>query len=330
MQNIINSFKAHLYERTSSPLLGAFIFYWIIFNYKLLIVIFSDLKPIDKFNEINTSVYSTWIEQLGYGLLLPAIGTLIYILYLPLLTNKIQKKWIEHQNCLKKINNESVLTKKEFGNLQRRFTELELSFDDTFTKKDIQITKLNEILNEKNNLQLNLDNEILEYKKKDDDYLLFQEDKIKLTAELKILKTDNILFDKQLTDLEEQKTDDHNNYIIQLTKVNNKLDTYKRLEIEYKELKETVSQQKQELNSYKNTDNSLSLEKEPLEIAVLKYIGNKERVLISQIMNEFDIHRVRGEHICKSLINKEFIIKDGNFYKIKTLGQEFLIKNNLI
>ncbi len=32
MKDIINSFKAHLYERTSSPLIGAFIFYWIICN----------------------------------------------------------------------------------------------------------------------------------------------------------------------------------------------------------------------------------------------------------------------------------------------------------
>lgn len=162
MQNIINSFKAHLYERTSSPILGAFIFYWIIFNYKLLIVIFSDLKPIDKFNEINASVYSTWIEQLGYGLLLPVIVTLIYILYLPLITNKIQKKWIEHQNSLKKINNERVLTKKEFGDLQRRFTELELSFDDTFTKKDDEIIRLKQLLDDKDNLLIKYKDEVKE------------------------------------------------------------------------------------------------------------------------------------------------------------------------
>lgn len=149
MKDIINSFKAHLYERTSSPLIGAFIFYWLIFNYKLLIIIFSDLKPIDKFNEIASSVYPTWIHHLGYGIILPATITLIYILYFPYISNNIHKKWIEHQNELKKISNGKVLTKKEFGELQRRFTELELSFDETFSKKDQELNKLKELLDNK-------------------------------------------------------------------------------------------------------------------------------------------------------------------------------------
>lgn len=146
MKDIINSFKAHMYERTSSPLLGAFIFYWIIFNYKFLIILFSDLKPIEKFNEISTNVYPSWIEQYGCGLALPIIATLLYILYFPKISNKIHEKWIEHQNELKKISNKRVLTYEEYGDFQRRFTELELSFDETFSKKD------NEIINLKNSI----------------------------------------------------------------------------------------------------------------------------------------------------------------------------------
>ncbi len=152
MKDIVNSFKAHMYERTSSPLLGAFIFYWIIFNYKFLIVLFSDLKPIEKFNEISTNVYPSWIEQYGCGLALPIIVTLLYILYFPKISNKIHEKWIEHQNELKEISNKRVLTYEEYGDLQRRFTELELSFDETFSKKDNEIINLKKSIDKKEEL----------------------------------------------------------------------------------------------------------------------------------------------------------------------------------
>ncbi len=169
MKDIINSFKAHLYERTSSPLLGSFIFYWIICNYKLIMVIFDDeMKLNEKFDFIKTIYPQEKITLwngfdiyyqilLGNGLLIPLIITLIYILLLPFASNFIYGLWIKHQNNFKKISNEKVLTKKEFGDLQRRFTELELSFDDTFSKKDNEIVNLKGLIESKESRLLESD-----------------------------------------------------------------------------------------------------------------------------------------------------------------------------
>ena len=122
MQDIINSFKAHLYERTSSPVLGSFIFYWIICNYKLIMIIFDDeMKLNEKFDLIKTIYPQEKITLwngfdiyyqilLGNGLLIPLIITLIYILLLPFISNKIYSLWINHQNDLKKRSNGKVLT----------------------------------------------------------------------------------------------------------------------------------------------------------------------------------------------------------------------------
>lgn len=197
MRDIINSFKAHLYERTSSPLLGAFIFYWIIFNYKLLIVIFSDLKPIEKFNEITSSVYPTWLEQWGNGLVFPAITTLIYILYFPKISNKIHEKWIKHQNELKEISNGKVLTKKEFGELQQKYFELELSFTKTFSEKDKNITQLKKLLDEKEHLLLESLNKIDEYKNKTESNEKLEQKNLELAN---ILETQT----KQITQLQNE------------------------------------------------------------------------------------------------------------------------------
>jgi len=55
MTDILNSFKAHLYERTVSPLVGSFIFYWLIFNYKLPVILLdSKLSSNEKFSQIES------------------------------------------------------------------------------------------------------------------------------------------------------------------------------------------------------------------------------------------------------------------------------------
>ncbi len=166
MQDIINSFKAHLYDRTNSPLPGSFTFYWIICNYKLIMIIFDgEMKLNEKFDLIKT-IYpqekiSLWNGfdiyyqvLLGTGLLIPLSLTLIYILILPFASNFIYWLWIKHQNKLKQISNDKVLTKKEFSDLQKKFIELEVSFDETFSKKDSEITKLNRLLEEKNSIYI--------------------------------------------------------------------------------------------------------------------------------------------------------------------------------
>lgn len=177
MKDIINSFKAHLYERTSSPLIGAFIFYWIICNYKLIMIIFDgEMKLNEKFDLIKTIYPQEKITLwngfdiyyqilLGNGLLIPLIITLVYILLLPFISNKIYSLWINHQNDLKKRSNGKVLTEKEFGELQQKYFELELSFSKTFSEKDKEITELKKFLDEKEHLLLESLNKIDEYKK---------------------------------------------------------------------------------------------------------------------------------------------------------------------
>lgn len=171
MKDIINSFKAHLYERTSSPLIGAFIFYWLIFNYKMIVILFdNNLTSKNKFLEIDNLYTEDIFIILGLklpiqGLLIPLSITLIYILVFPFISNYIHKAWIYHQNKLKEISNGKVLTKKEFGELQQKFTELELSFDDKFQKKDSEILKLKSSMEKKDTLIFEYQSKIESFEK---------------------------------------------------------------------------------------------------------------------------------------------------------------------
>lgn len=302
MKDIINSFKAHLYERTSSPLLGSFIFYWIICNYKLIMVIFDkEMKLNEKFDLIKTIYPQEKITLwngfdiyyqilLGNGLLVPLIITLIYVLLLPFASNFIYGLWIKHQNNFKKISNEKVLTKKEFGDLQRRFTELELSFDDTFSKKDNEIARLNESIQGKENIII--------------------ENKIKLD-----------FYQKREVEYNER---------------NSKIEKYEKELIEKnqmeKELKGKIESLEIQLIPKNNVNSILDDE----EIIVLKYLGENPQNQTTPVSQKLNIHRMKLEKIYQKLFEKEFIRVNSDYtngdkeYRIEPKGRDFLLENNLI
>lgn len=298
MKDIINSFKAHLYERTSSPLLGSFIFYWIICNYKLIMIIFDgEMKLNEKFDLIKTiypqekitlwNGFDIYYQILfGNGLLIPLIITLIYILLLPFASNYIYSLWIKHQNKLKKISNERVLTKKEFGDLQKRFTELELSFDDVFSKKDIEINSLKELLDNKEKINLQIKNNLDAINQKH-------------------IEEINSLTIKHREELK------HQNDEIQIL-------TDKIKEIENKKNNVAVE----------NIHTSLiTIE----EYHLLEFIGENPENNTSILINHFKQKRIEIERNCDKLLGIDFIEINANYsngdksFRITQKGREYLL-----
>ncbi len=162
MQDIINSFKAHLYDRTSSPLVGSFIFYWLVCNYKFVMVIFDgDLKVIEKFEVIKTlypqDVFTLWTgfkinyyTLLGNGLLIPLIISLIYIFLVPYPSKYIYEFWKNKQKEIhdikQKIDDETPLTKEQSKKIRQDIINLEIEYENSFRRKDEEIYQLKEML----------------------------------------------------------------------------------------------------------------------------------------------------------------------------------------
>lgn len=166
MQNIINSFKAHLYERTTSPLLGAFVFYWLIFNYKMIVILFDNkLESNVKFSNIDTIYKNDFIYNIPLnGLIYPLLATLIYLLIFPFASNFIYRLWIKHQDELKRISNKQLHTDKEFGELREDFLKLQLSFNETFKSKNIEISDKDKIITDKDKTISDYEKTISDYK----------------------------------------------------------------------------------------------------------------------------------------------------------------------
>lgn len=179
MKDFINSFKAHLYDRTKSPFLGAFIFYWLICNYKLVMIIFDNNMKIENKFELIKSLYPQekisildifdiyYYILLGNGLLVPLLITLAYILVLPFVSNFIHKLWLKHQDNLKEISSKQLHTDEEFGELREDFMELQLKFNETFKSKNIELKEKDELIVKKDTTISSLEKTISDYKNRE-------------------------------------------------------------------------------------------------------------------------------------------------------------------
>ena len=63
IRDTIDSIKASLYERAASPFLSAFGLSWVVVNYRLILLLISDLKPKEKFDYIDTVLYPDTITN---------------------------------------------------------------------------------------------------------------------------------------------------------------------------------------------------------------------------------------------------------------------------
>ncbi len=299
MQDIINSFKAHMYDRTSSPIIGSFIFYWLICNYKMVVVLFDKtLNSDEKFVAIDLlykddiiSIFSL-LDVSITGVILPIVITLVYVLVFPFISNLIYQGWIYHQNKLKEISNGKVLTKKEFGDLQQKFVELELSFDDKFNKKDTEILQLKSSIETKDKL-------IFEYQSKIE------------TLESKIVQ-DN----KDYQGI-------RNDYLNSENNLNKMKDESSKLRNKIKELEEILEK-----------NNPLHLDEK--EIQILQFIGEHNGANDINIKSALKIHQVKIENACEKLKIGNYIKKDYDRnsrkenYVILDKGKNFLLNNNYI
>lgn len=85
MKDIIQSVKTQIGERVGSPLFGAFALSWVTLNHKYLFILCSGDKIETRLKLAKETVFPTWSKVWQDGLMWPAIGALIFLLFYPLL-----------------------------------------------------------------------------------------------------------------------------------------------------------------------------------------------------------------------------------------------------
>jgi len=153
LEDISKSIRADLYERASSPLLGAFFTSWLIWNWKTVLVIFSGMEVIQKVNHIDTVIYSDLWSSLLFLLAGPLATALLFLYLYPIPAKHVYRHFREQQKSLKAIKvaveEETPLSQDEHNKLRRRTSEMESAFYEELTQKDAEIERLRSLLESK-------------------------------------------------------------------------------------------------------------------------------------------------------------------------------------
>jgi len=103
IDDVIKTLKAHLYERASSPLFGAFFVSWCLWNYRFLMVVFSSLPVQEKFQLIESTIFIDKWSYATRGSILPLITTLLVIFVYPYPAKFVYGFWRRRQKELKEF-----------------------------------------------------------------------------------------------------------------------------------------------------------------------------------------------------------------------------------
>lgn len=117
MKDFFDSLGEHLKDRFSSPLAGAFIVSWLLWNYKVVFTLFSDMKPWVKFGFISDHVWTDPGVTAVHVLVGPGLTAIAYILLYPFPARWVWAYNARHKRTSElqrqKIEEETPLTKEE-------------------------------------------------------------------------------------------------------------------------------------------------------------------------------------------------------------------------
>jgi hypothetical protein len=158
LEEIKKSISATLYERTSSPLFGAFFLSWIVWNWRIIMIVF-----FTEASELGMTKYEYIDKKLldyNIGLISPLISTVLIIIIYPFLSEGAYRVWLwfdKRKNDIKnKIENQKLLTVEQSVNLRLMMKNKDELFESFINEKDKEI----EVLKARNaELLSNLDKE---------------------------------------------------------------------------------------------------------------------------------------------------------------------------
>jgi hypothetical protein len=129
LSDLLDGAKKTLHERLNNPLISGFVISWCLWNWKFLIIIFSNNTASETFHLASTVAFPNLLTSLAYGFVLPLISTLAYIFLLPYPSKFVYeftlKRQREANEAKQKIQNETLLSVEESTILKEQFREYE-------------------------------------------------------------------------------------------------------------------------------------------------------------------------------------------------------------
>lgn len=150
--DLAKTVKAQLYERVSSPLLGAFTISWVVWNYRFVLLLLSSMPIADKFSYIDNNIFSSPDTIFLRGSLYPILTSLLLIFVYPIPAKFVYGYWRKRQRELKeiqqRIDDETPLTRDEARELRQETLKATLDFEQEIERRLAEISRLKEVIKE--------------------------------------------------------------------------------------------------------------------------------------------------------------------------------------
>lgn len=168
MDEAIKSIKAFLYDRTVSPLFGAYMLAWLIWNYRVFVVLLDSkelltakLENIDRyFGPLSYNIFGYSFQiwgQIVHGVLGPILLTVIYLYIYPWFAKPVYSHSLAKQKELKaikqEIENARLLSVDESRVLIKEIEQLRLKADEDANRYRERISSLSATISELENKQ---------------------------------------------------------------------------------------------------------------------------------------------------------------------------------
>jgi hypothetical protein len=150
IEEIIKSAKEQVADRLASPILGSFIISWGLWNYKFIVILFSDATVTKTFQLIDTVAFPTTWSYLLQGILFPVMSAAAYIFVYPYpakhvyaFTRRRQKEIIELR---REIEDETPLTIEESRTIRAELIQATDKHKEEVDRLNAELTRTREQL----------------------------------------------------------------------------------------------------------------------------------------------------------------------------------------
>jgi hypothetical protein len=150
LSDILQSARQTFIERLSSPLLGAFSISWCAWNWKFLVILFSNNSVTTTFELVEKIAFPDSSAVLFRGLILPLLTSLAYVFVYPYPARYVYGFTLRMQRKInqikQKIAEETPLTIEESRKLRAEYVENELRQTETIQRLNDEIARLNSLV----------------------------------------------------------------------------------------------------------------------------------------------------------------------------------------
>jgi len=147
LEEILASAKQTLLERITSPLLGSFFLAWCAWNWRFLVVLFSDTSVTQTFGLVDNQIYPDLVTFLAHAVFFPMLSAAVYIFIYPYPARFVYAFTLRRQretNQIKQqIADETPLTLEESLRLRSEYVAHERKNTETVQRLNEEIARLN-------------------------------------------------------------------------------------------------------------------------------------------------------------------------------------------